>query len=246
MEVYLAGTSGLKERPDLVAKSLYTLESFVYIKPWQMPLLLHSKGFILDSGAFTFMSQTTRCDLYAYARKYAEFIREYGISSFIELDVESVTGWDEYLRINDVIREITLKEPIPVFHKTRGLNWWKEQTKQHERVAYGGVAISSGRNKKIDFSVMPEFIKIAHKNGAKVHGLGFTQTKKFNEIKFDSVDSTTWTIAGRLGAMCFFNGSRMTQFHSTERGKKMINAKELLYYNFNQWLKFQQYAEVHL
>ena len=246
MEIYMAGTSGLRERPDLVKKSKYILESYVYIKPWQMDILLNAKGFILDSGAFTFMSGKGKKDLFGYATQYANFVKEYNIDDFIELDVESVVGWDEYLRINDMICKITGKCPIPVSHKTRGLDWWNEQTKQHKRISYGGVAISSGRNKKIDFDVMPEFIKIAHKNGAKCHGLGFTQTKKFDKVRFDSVDSTTWTMAGRLVAMCFFTGKRMIQFHSTEKGKKMKDPKELLYFNFEEWLKFQDYAEVNL
>lgn len=243
MEIYLAGTSSLRERPDLLQKSMYTLESFLYVREWQMPYLLGAKGFILDSGAFSFMSQNKKTDLFGYARKYAKFIKEFDIENYIELDVESVTGWDDYKRINDVIDGITKKRGIPVFHKTRGMEWWEQTTRQFGRVAYGGVAIAGGRNRKIDYDVMPEFIKIAHKNGAVVHGLGFTQTKKFDRIRFDSVDSTTWTVAGRLGAMCFFTGTRMVQFHSTEKGKKMRNPKELAYFNFDQWIKYQRYAE---
>ena len=246
MMVYLAGTNGLKNHPELMGQCDYFLESFLTVQKWQIPFFKSANGFLLDSGAFTFMNGGKRGDLHEYAIQYGRFVKEYDISRFFEIDVETIVGWDEYRRINDTLDTVTGRESIPVFHKNRGIEWFENACRERSYVAFGGVAVNSGRTKGVVYDVMPHFIETAHRHGAKIHGLGVTTTSKFRKLKFDSVDSTTWTMGGRMGIMCYFTGTQMKQFHSTERGKKMKDADALNCFNFLEWCKFQKYAEVNL
>lgn len=61
MKIYLACTAELKNEfnSGLVRpQDIYVLESFYSIADWQKSLLNRFKGFLLDSGAFTFLNST--------------------------------------------------------------------------------------------------------------------------------------------------------------------------------------------
>ena len=142
MKIYLAGTSTLgKENIDIIKKSKYFLESFYSIKEWQLDYLLSADDLLLDSGAFSFMAGRKMVDFEKYIRKYAEFINAYRIKNFFELDIESIVGWEEYVRLNDLLISLAYKQPIPVFHKGRGKEWFIKTVKEVPYIAYGGIAI---------------------------------------------------------------------------------------------------------
>lgn len=244
MKVFLAGTSGLKSQPELMEECRYFLESFISINDWQMKYFKRADDFLLDSGAFTFMNGGKSGNIYEYAEKYANFIKKYDIDKFFELDIEMLFGWEEYLRINDFIEKITKKRAIPVFHQKRGLNWWIDACKNYDYIAFGGVAVGAGKVRKSILRAMPEFLKIAHSNYTRVHGLGFTMTSKFNEIQFDTIDSTTWTMGGRMGNLCYFTGNGMRQYYPSKNGKKPKNVNDLNAHNFLEWCKFQRWADL--
>lgn len=246
MKVYMAGTCGLKNKPHLMEQCLYFLESFISIQPWQMPYFEKSKGFLLDSGAFTFVNSKKHGNLREYAVQYAEFIKDHQIKDYIELDVELVVGWDERCRINDIITGITKCEPVLVFHKNRGLDWYKQACKNSLKIAYGGIACDRKSMKKQEFAPIPRLIEIAHQERCEIHGLGFTSTSMYDKIRFDSVDSTTWTMGGRMGNACYFTGDGMRQWYPSKNGMKPKNINDLTEHNYLEWLKFQKYAEVAL
>lgn len=246
MIVYLAGTSSLKKYPDVIKKSKYFLESFYSIKPWQMEYLLTAKGFLLDSGAFTFMAGKKNVDFEKYVHDYTEFVNSYKIKDFFELDIESVVGWDEYVRLNEILKSKAWTLPIPVFHKERGKDWFLDTVKQYPYIAYGGIAVDRKTMKKSEFEVIPWFIEEAHKQGCRIHGLGFTSTSMFDAIKFDSIDSTTWSMGGRMGNLCYMENGRMKQYYPSKNGKKPKNIEKINIHNYLEWCKFQEYAEVFL
>ena len=62
--------------------------------------------FLLDSGAFTFMSGTNSPDFDQYIIKYIDFINRHDIKYFFELDIDSIVGYEkvkEYTRRLDFI-----------------------------------------------------------------------------------------------------------------------------------------------
>lgn len=244
MKVYLAGTSTLKNHPDVLKESKYFLESFYSIKEWQMGYLLQAEDFLLDSGAFSFMNSGKQNDFEKYIKRYAEFINHYRIEKFFELDIESVVGWDEYVRLNNLLCKMTYRLPIPVFHKERGKKWFLDALDRYPYIAYGGIAVDRKTMKKRDLEIIKWFLQKAREKNVKMHGLGFTSTQLFKSIRFDTVDSTTWSMGGRMGNLCYMSkDGTMKQWYPSRHKKAPKNIDEINVFNFLQWCKFQEYAE---
>lgn len=131
MKLYLAGEGYyVKDKgtwENWPKNDLQILESFYYIKPWQLPFIPTFKSFLLDSGAFTFMSNSDKtANWNEYVTRYAEFINQHKIDLFFELDIDSVVGLTEVERLRDKLETLTNKKCIPVWHKARGLDYWKK------------------------------------------------------------------------------------------------------------------------
>lgn len=240
VNVYLAGTCS---RQRLLEKHtpLYVLESFFYVEPWQIKEMHKWKGFLLDSGAFTFMVNgkgETHFD--EYVEKYVHFINKNNIERFLELDIDSVVGYDKVKKYRAYIEKNTGKQCIPVWHKSRGIEEYKKTVSEYKYVAIGGIVTKEITRKQwIHF---PTLINIAHKSGAMVHGLGFTSTRELKKYHFDSVDSTNWLSASRFGTIQCFKGGLMKTV-KTPDGKVVKHYKVLDDFVFGEWVKYQKYAE---
>lgn len=250
MKIFLAGTASHRNVVE-PKPPRYVLESFYYFRKWQIPLLRQVKDFMLDSGAFTFMggftytkNENKAVQWEEYIERYADFINQNNIQNYFELDIDSVVGYETVLKYRAMLEKKTNKQCIPVWHSTRGVSEFKKSCEEYPYVALGGIVGGEWRTDKEKY--IPILINEAHKRGAKVHGLGFTKTSLFSKIKFDSVDSTTWTIGGRMGNMCFFNGTGMRQYYPSLHGKKPINMDALMKHNYEEWLKFQKWADKNL
>lgn len=241
MKIFLAGTASHEKIVREKMPIPFVLESFYYWKEWQDDLLKSCEEFLLDSGAFTFMrSSKKNIDWNDYIKRYADFINRKNIDNFFELDIDSIVGYDNVLKYRELVEKETGKKSIPVWHKSRGIDDFCSTCENYSRVAIGGFAI-----KEItisEYKYIPHLIQKAHERKSKVHGLGFTSTSYYNKIKFDSVDSTTWTIGGRMGNICYFNGSGMRQYYPSLHKKKPKNMNMIQRHNYEQWLLFQKWA----
>ena len=242
MKIFLAGTTASRDvtlecRPD------YVLESFFYWSDWQVELLKSTKMFLLDSGAFTFMSNSkTKVDFDKYVEDYAAFINKYDIQYFFELDIDSVVGYPKVLELRKKLEKLTHRKCIPVWHYSRGAEEWKKICEDYDYVAIGGIV--SKEIQKKQYPLMKKLIAYAHAKGVKVHGLGFTSINLLPEYHFDSVDSTNWTF-GRYGHYWIYsNGS--IKMHSRPAGKKCEDRNGLAKFNMQNWINFQKYAERNL
>jgi len=247
MDIYLAGNPPWGEQ-GLYSKvcdmNIYMLESFYYIKDWQIDLIKRKvlKGFMLDSGAFTFMQNKNKTvDWDKYTEEYAEFINKYDIKLFIEMDIDSVVGLKKVEQLRTKLEKLTNKKCIPVWHKSRGKEYFLQMVKDYDYVAIGGLAIKT--IKRTDFKYLHWFIKEAHKNNCKIHGLGFTP-KGLKNYRFDSVDSASW-LGGNLGKyLSKFNHNQMRKIDLIS--DKKFNPKKVAQHNFLEWIKYQNYAEKYL
>lgn len=86
VKLYLAGEHEVKN--GSIAKQYnnapHILESYYYARTnkWLMDLVPRFKSFLLDSGAFTFMSDPkNKAPWDEYVEQYAKFINRYGIAS---------------------------------------------------------------------------------------------------------------------------------------------------------------------
>lgn len=261
LDIYLAGTNGRRWCVDLylaanregVGKAyipkekmigLSILESFYYADGWTEWAIPYMKNFMLDSGAFTFMtSHKGKVDWSDYLRKYADFINKNNVKLFYELDIDSVVGYEKVLEMRRWLEQETGKKPIPVWHKSRGKNEFLKMCDEYDYVAIGGIV--SKEISRQEYKYFPWFINEAHKRGCKIHGLGFTNLEGIRKYHFDSVDSTSWTTGNRFGAIYRFNGTTMEKFGKKE-GQRLADSREVAIHNFNEWVKFQKYAETNL
>ena len=246
MKVFLAATSNREYFEEELNKIPYVLESFYTIKnkkTLNRIKKLDKEKFLLDSGAFTFInSHKGKIDWDKYIKDYADFINQYDIKYFFELDIDSVVGIKEVERLRNKLEQLTNKKCICVWHKSRGLDYYKMMCKQYNYIAIGGIVI--GEIKKQDYNVFISLLKIAKENNCKVHGLGFTATRDLNRYHFYSVDSTNWLSGGRFGQLHTFNGKYIES--KSFKNKRAKDYKQIDKHNLEQWIKFQNYADKYL
>ena len=132
MKLFLAGTF-IAEELTKKYKPLYVLESFYYIKPWQIQEMSNWKMFLLDSGAFTFLhaAERKRVDWDAYLSKYIAFIKANGIEYFFELDIDAIVGYESVKAMRRRLESETERRCIPVWHRSRGLEEFKRLCKEY-------------------------------------------------------------------------------------------------------------------
>ena len=92
MRVYLAATNNYRNifgQDGVRTEDVYLLESFYSLDEWQKVLIPRCKGFMLDSGAFTFMNSQngSSIDWLSYADRYADFIKEHDVRQYSRLVV---------------------------------------------------------------------------------------------------------------------------------------------------------------
>ena len=241
MKVCLAGTYF---RESMVAKAGmcdFALESFWYVKEWQLPKIKKCNLFLLDSGAFTFMSNSSKAvDWDEYVEKYADFIVRNDIKYFFELDIDSIVGIKEVERLRNKLETLTNRKCIPVWHKSRGLDYWKQMVKDYDYVAIGGIVTKEIKPK--DYDIFTPLLKIARDNNCKVHGLGFTGIKYLHKYHFYSVDSTAWSSGWRFGTLYKFTDGKFKKIKFNDKRIKKEKGFEVDLFNYNEWRKFQTYA----
>lgn len=242
MKIYLAGSGMLPFLKDKFY-DFYRLESYHNINRKEFFCIQEYKNFLLDSGAFSFLNKCkTKINWDEYIIKYADFINKYKIKNFFELDIDSIVGIEEVERLRNKLEKLTSKKCIPVWHKSRGKEYWLSMIKDYDYVAIGGIVTKEIKQK--DYKYFHWLLNEAKKHNCKVHGLGFTNLKALEEYKFYSVDSTSWLSGNRFGAVYWFNGQTM-QKQSKKEGQR-VKTNEAAINNFYQWVKFSQYAERNL
>lgn len=247
IHVFLAGNDGYrKDRFKISTKNLNILESYFYIRSqeWMFPLIKEFNNFLLDSGAFTFMNQSKnhKVDWDEYIEEYAAFINKLDIDLFFELDIDVLVGIKEVERLRAKLEKLTGKKCIPVWHVSRGHDYWLKMIKEYDYVAIGGIVTKEIRPKQ--YPIFTQLIKEAHIENCKVHGLGFTNLKGLEKYRFDSVDSTSWLSGNRFGAVYKFNGKTMIKIDKKE-GQRVKNYKTAMN-NFIEWVKFSKHAGKYL
>lgn len=247
MNIFLAGEHQVKNGQYANWNGINILESFYYLrKNTQFPRLIKTfENFLLDSGAFTFLSSGKSVDFDAYTEEYAAFIRKWNIKKFFELDIDSIIGIKEVERLRTKLMDLTGRKPIPVWHKNRGKEYFVEMCKEYPYVAIGGIV-----TKEIPIctyeKMFPWFIATAHKYGSKIHALGYTNIKGLYTYKFDSVDSTAWLYGNRGGYLYRFDiGNNTMRQINVSQGKR-LKSLEAAAHNFGEWIRFMKYARVYL
>lgn len=96
--------------------------------------------FILDSGVFTLVyGAGGKVDAWDYAKKYARYVNEYGIQNYVELDLDKIAGYEEVKKLRAYLKAETGRDPIPVWHISRGIDEFKRMCSEYEYASIGGL-----------------------------------------------------------------------------------------------------------
>ena len=223
---------------------MFILESYYYArKNVYFPALRSKcKDLLLDSGAFSVMDSGMRVDSWdRYIEEYAAFINRYDIHKFIELDIECVVGMKEVERLRAKLEHLTGRQCIPVWHKWRGLDYFKKMCDEYPYVCFGGL-MSDGIKRADLEKVFPWFIAEAHKRGTKIHGLGYTPLDLAKKpFRFDSVDSSSWVSGNRFGHVYQFDPRQGVMKMCCKKAGQRVKHIESAVHNLHEWRKYQQY-----
>lgn len=249
MRVFLAATnqgmsremrnySFQKYKPRYVLETFFNGESSC-LKAMQS---VGNDNFLLDSGAFSYMNgqKVTLAQMEEYVDRYIAFIVKYQVKHFIEIDVDNIFGLAKVEEWRRKMERAAGRQCIPVWHKGRGVDYWKRMCREYRYVAIGGLVFHV---KKQEYELIRRLVHYAAVRGVKVHGLGFTKTKSLNDYEFYSVDSASWTIGATRGQQLhYFNKDHIETRVLDKKGKK-VDLGKLASYNMGEWVKFQKYMD---
>ena len=240
MKLCLAGLNSIRQGTYELLKDIpFVLESYYYMRDYEIPLIKSAELFLLDSGAFTFMSNTKKAvDWNEYLQKYIDFINKYDVDYFFELDIDAVVGYEKVKELRRQLEKGTGKKCIPVWHKSRGIDEYKKHCEEYDYIAIGGLAsINIGSS---EYPFLKKLAAYARSKNVKVHCLGFT-VAGIEKFGFYSVDSTSWNSISRFGSIFKFNGSRIVNV--TPKNKKVNKSLyiEGEVHNLKEWIKYQNY-----
>lgn len=244
MDLYLAGEHECKNGNKIISwDSINILESYYYAaKNKHFARLVKTAGkLLLDSGAFTFIKNNHTADWDRYLNLYANFINKYGIDMFFELDIDPLVGIKKVEQMREKLLQLTGKQPIPVWHKSRGKQYFIDMCKSYSYIALGGIALKEIPRRKFE-SYFPWFINTAHNYKCKIHGLGYTgDLKKYH---FDSVDSSAW-IRGNIGSYLYKFNPTIGKMEQIKKEGCRVRSFATAQHNFNEWVKFSKYAKIY-
>jgi len=253
LKLFLVGEHETKNGKSAISEGVYILESYVYARDNKhiQNLIPTFKGFLLDSGAYTFMIQAQKkkvnIDWNKYIRDYAAFINKFNVDCFFELDIDRIVGIKEVERLRDELEILTNKKCMPVWHRSRGLEYWRTMCRNYDYISLS----ASGNNGSSEWTRKPDgaramwhLLNIARENNCRVHGLGYTRLPMLKRLRFYSVDSTAWLMGNRGGFVYQFTGDDIIKHFVPARMR--LRAKETAIHNFKEWVKFQQYADQNL
>jgi hypothetical protein len=243
MKVYLAGAGWEKIWLNDEFYNFHRLQTYCHLTDQEKKVIHKYKGFLLDSGAFSFFGGK-KVDWSEYTSSYIKFINDYDVKHFFELDIYSIIGIDNTLKLRDKIEKETGKQTIPVWHKFLGIQFYKNLCDNYKYIAIGASGMHGTEWTRKNPEILKSLVDYANNKKVKVHGLGYTNLKQLQVIKFHSVDSTSWLSGNRFGAVYNFNGQGLDKVNKPA-GKRVITNKTAKH-NFTEWVKYSNYAYLNL
>lgn len=186
-----------------------------------------------------------RFNIDKYLHEYAEFIIEYKIKDYVELDVDQIYGVHETRKLRDKLEKLVGYQSIPVWHTIRREQSFLDDCRDYNRICLG-FFLTEGIASSITERYATHFINRAHRLGCKIHGLGFTKTKLLRRMPFDSVDSSTWTSGKRYGQLNTFDPNEGIMIIKSRPSGYKANPALIERYNYDQWRAYQDYARYNI
>lgn len=152
----------------------------------------------LDSGAFSAWSKNVPIQIEEYIqfiKKHEKYIEYYSV-------LDDINDPQVTLQ-NQTIMEDAGLNPVPCFHYNEPLKYLKKYLDNYEFVSLGGmVPISTPQLRTwLDYIFTEYICKADGMPRCKIHGFGMTSHELMLRFPWYSVDSTSWVMTGRHGAI---------------------------------------------
>lgn len=194
MQVYLAlgpaeHKSVLSDN-SLINEEMNLLFPFNQAKEYDLLKGYNNTNLLVDSGAFTYQDKQVSFEkINKFVLNYRKFILrtqdDPRIKGYFDMDILWL-GYDNIHNIRDKLMEVSDKI-IPVWHKEWGVKKFMEMCKE-----YDYIGIPCAKSIEIKQNSLKNFVRYAHKNNCKIHGLGESKQSVLEKVPFDSVDAATW------------------------------------------------------
>ncbi len=211
MKIWIAGNTGVSDREVMAQRTKPArLMSFHYIilelfgcrEMYALTIRRKMKDkkvdLFLDSGAFSAMTQGVVIDL----KEYIKFIKEHEEHLEVYANLDVIGDADATWRNQQQMEKAGLS-PLPCFHFGEDIKHLQRYLKNYEYIALGGmVGWPSGQLSQWLDEMYTKYI--CGEDGlprVKVHGFGLTSFKLMCRYPWYSVDSTSWVVTGRMGAV---------------------------------------------
>ncbi len=202
MIVYLSGNNVTNLHKKYLASYWYidngmrTKDFYIFAKRGKMGEKI---SLFLDSGAFSAFTKGVEINIY----DYIDFIKRHkdDITVYANLDV---IGDAEATLKNQWIMEDAGLVPLPCFHRGEDWKYLRYYVDNYDYIALGGVAQEKNKNRlyawlndcwDIICNTKDRLPKV------KVHGFAITSLDIMMKYPWYSVDSTSWVLTGRGGAI---------------------------------------------
>lgn len=235
----------------IVHKSKYVLATYYYLRQKTnnhelMNIIAEynrNKRLIIDSGAFSFMNGKTITEqkLDDYCADYVSFLKKYSINYFVEMDIDSVLGFDKAMQYRTYIEQSLNKQCIPIFHKSRGKSEFVKMVNDYSYAGIGGIAIKD--IKPNEWKHFKQLNLFANKHGCRLHAMGFTPSKNLNDYGFYSSDSSSWTMGVRFGNLYRFDGQSIKSIKKPPHSRLVLQREQIQQFNWNEWCKYQKFVD---
>lgn len=219
--------------------SYYYLSKVKEEKSTQFLTRFTNKNVIIDSGAHTFHNSKSKIDFKKYTEEYISWLLNNKFwDHYVELDIENIIGLSEVEKIRRKLENNLPKNPIVVWHKERGWDYWIKMCENYDYVGFSGFTMGNQKEMEVPEKLIPKFLEVAKENCCKVHGFGFTRCSLLKKYNFDSVDSSSWTYSSKMNENFIFDGSKIKY-----RGKFVKKPENVHLHGFRQWCNYGKYIE---
>ena len=200
---YIPPCSGIERERDV---QLRILLSYWYYKDVDLDKLF-AKYFtppypdvFADSGAFSAMTQGVEINI----NKYIEWIKRYNflIGTYSNLDV--IKNEKKTLE-NQKYMENKGLNPLPCFHVMEDWKYLENYIRDYQYIGLG-VAGNQAKREKV-MSWLIKCFQIAGQD-AVFHGFGLTSWEVMSQLRWYSVDSSSWGSGFRFGTVPLFDNQR--------------------------------------
>jgi len=224
----------------------------------------HKVEILLDSGAFTTMTQGKEVDIDAYVDFLWE-MKEKNFKSLYAICLDTIPTELETTHLNKCARETFetyqyirskgIDFVVPVYHTGEPLSWLDKIVEEGcDYITVGGVARRSTRSHKRD-AFRRVFIKLSRLGyTGRMHGLGVYASEFLKDFPWYSVDAATASLGSGFGSVYVFdpeveevkayNVSGLKAGSSSNKVRTEIEKKVLVKYLNNVGLDIESWDDL--